>query len=195
MHLIRVIPCGLLAEKYDALEIGATSVYEAIEGWSRQVCPSGRIPHLIEVVDFGTEESLRASTDVTEIYLYPAMYGGGGLGRFMGIIIGAAMIAGAIIATGGVGAVFTSTIATSIFISGATMMVMGVIGLFMPAPSLSKSEDPEASKYIGSGGNSTKIGTHIPMGGGRMMVGGHFLSVQVNAQELVYGAFPSTPPA
>lgn len=199
MHLIEVIPCGSLADQYEPLTIGADTAAEAIEGWSRQVCPVGRIPQLIEVVDFETEAQLRDTTEATKLYLYPAMYGGGGLGRYVGIIVGAAMIAGAIIATGGgAAAIFAGTanaFASSVFISGALMMVMGAINLFLPAPSLSKESDPEASKYIGSGDNSTKIGTHIPMGGGRMMVGGHFLSVQVNAQELVYGQFPSSPAA
>lgn len=199
MQLIKVIPCGSLADKYPTIEIGATSAYEAIEGWSRQVCPTGRIPQLMEAVDFETEALLRGPTDKTEIYLYPAMYGGGGAMKFIGIIVGAAMVVGAIVATGGgAAAIFAgaaNSFATSIFIGGAMMMIMGAINLFLPAPSLSKEEDPEASKYIGSGQNTTKIGTPIPMGGGRMMVGGHYLSVQVNAQGLVYGKFPDTPPA
>lgn len=199
MQLIKVIPCGSLADKYPAMEIGATSAFEAIEGWSRQVCPVGRMPELMEALGFETEALLRGPTDKTEIHIYPAMYGGGGAMKFIGIIIGAAMMVGAVVFTaGGAAAILAGTanmFATSIFIGGAMMMVMGVINLFMPQPSLSKEADPEASKYIGSGQNTTKIGTHIPMGGGRMLVGGHYLSVQVNAQELVYGKFPDTPPA
>lgn len=193
MQLIEVVPMGILAQKYQAIKIGAESVAEAIEGWSRQVCPAGRIPELIEVLDFDTEEKLRAQTQVEKVYLYPAMYGGGGLARFTGIILGAALIAAAFVVApaAGIGA---SKLASALLVGGITTMIMGVVNLFMPQPSLSRSQDPEASKYIGSGVNTTQVGTPIGIGGGRMMIGGHLLSVQVNAQDLVYGEYPDVPP-
>jgi predicted phage tail protein len=190
MQLIKVIPCGSLADKYPVMEIGAATAAEAIEGWSKQICPNGMIPELIEVLDFESEHQLKNRTEVTEIKLYPAMYGAGGMAKFMGIIIGAAMIAAALLIPG-----LNAVVVTSLIVSGATAMAMGVINLFLPAPSLSKEEDPEASKYVGSGRNTTKIGTPIPIAGGRMLAGGHFMSVQVNATELVYGRMPDTPPA
>ena len=59
--------------------------------------------------------------------------------------------------------------------------------------SISKTKDPDPSKYIGTGKNTTAIGTPIGFGGGRMRIGGQFLSVQVNAVDIVYGTFPVTP--
>lgn len=184
MHLIEVVPCGPLAGRFPSLKIAATTAAEAIEGWSRQVS-QGRIPTVMQALGFETEEQLREPTRVRKLKLYPAMFGGGGFGR---ILLGAAMI-GVGFLTGGLG----TAIGASLIVSGSVTAIMGVVSLFMKAPTLSKEQDPEASKYLGVGRNTTKIGTPIGIGGGRMMLGGHYLSLSVNSSDLVYGRFPETP--
>lgn len=182
MHLIEVIPSGPLASRFPKMKIAADTAAEAIEGWSRQAS-SSRIDTIMEAVGFETEDKLRAPTEVRKIYLYPAMFGGGG--KFGQILLGAVLVVAGVVIGGPVG--------TALIVSGITTAVMGVFSLFMKAPSLSKEEDPEASKYIGTGRNTTAIGTIIGMGGGRMLAGGQFLSLQVNSSDLVYGSFPATP--
>lgn len=182
MQLIEVVPSGPLARFYPSLVIGASSVAEAIEGWSRQV--SHRvIKTVMEVPGFATEEKLREKTEVTRIELWPAMFGGSGFGR---ILLGAAMIGLSFLP--GIG----QALQTALILGGIGNVVGGVMSLFMKAPSISKEEDPEASKYIGGGQNTTAIGTPIPIAGGRILIGGHTMSLQVNSNELVYGTFPST---
>lgn len=186
--MIEIIPCGPLAKKYPSIKIAAHSAADAIEGWSQQVSGGHRMKDIVEAVDFDTEEKLRAPTEVSQVKLYPTMFGGGG--KFLGIIIGAVQVVAGIILLANPA---TAMLGMALIVSGATMMAMGVINLFMPSPSISKEEDPEASKYIGNGRNTTAIGTVIGIGAGRMLIGGQFMSVQVNSLDMVYGSFPATP--
>lgn len=185
MQLIRVIPHGYLATLYQAGEIAAETAAEAIEGWSRQVGVVGR--PLCEVLDFDTDVKLVAKTEVAELHLVPAMFGGGGgIGK---ILIGSVLIAAGVLLTPVVG----PTVGGAMIAAGIGMVIGGAMQLFMKSPSLSKEEDPEASKYIGTGRNTTGIGTIIGIGGGRTMIGGHYLSLQVNSSEMVFGSFPTNP--
>lgn len=183
---MKVILHGVLRERFPDCEIVGDTVAEVIEGWSRQ-CGMSDIPMdvrpVIEVVDFDTPESLNEKTEVTEIHLVPSMFGGkGGLGQ---ILIGAALIG---LSFTGVGA----TLAAGLMAAGIGMAIGGVLSIFMKAPSVSASDDPDPSKYLGSKGNSTQIGTLIPKGYGRMKLGGQYLSLQVNSQDMVFGTFPAS---
>jgi len=187
LHLIEVIPCGPLARRFKPIKIMASTAGEAITGWSKQ-CGMADIPlnqrPVLEVDRFPDAESLNRPTNVRKIRLYPKLVGGGAVGK---IILGAALIAVAIWNPG-----LGATLAGSLGGAGVGMVLGGVMQLFMKAPSADKSEDPDPSKYIGGGANTVKVGTPIGMGGGRIMVGGQIMSVQVNSSELVYGAFPNT---
>jgi len=66
------------------------------------------------------------------------------------------------------------------------------MSMFMKAPSVSASDDPDPSKYLGSKGNTTAIGTLIPKGYGRFPVSGQYMSLQVNSQDMVFGSFPAS---
>lgn len=184
---MKIILHGILAEKIGReFEIKTNRVADALEGLSRQVDWPRDIT--VDVIGFDTEEKLRAETDVTEIHVTPAMFGGGG--KWGQIILGAVVAAvGAAVfffVPGG------QSIGISLMISGGTMMLAGVIQLFMKAPTVDKSEDPPASKFLGNSKNTTAIGTLITMAWGRVKLGGHWLSVQVNSNDLVNTSFPAT---
>lgn len=177
---------GTLKERFGSqFEIQARTVSEAIEGLSRQL-PEWPRDLLIDVPGFETETQLRENTDAKEIHLVPSMFGGGG--KFGAIILGAALIVAAV-AIPGIGA----ALKTALIINGAITMAMGVIGLFMKAPSISKSNDPAASKYLGVDKNTAEIGTLIPSAWGEIKLYGHWVSLQSDADKLVHGVFPTTP--
>lgn len=186
MHLIKVIPHGAYAKLFPAISIGATTAAEAIEGWSRQVGMKLADNRVMEAVGFDTVQSLYSPTTVTELHLLPAMSGGGG---FFKIVIGAALIVGGIFVSAIPG---LQALGIGMISAGIGLVIGGIMQLFMKSP---KADDdgPEASKYIGAGQNTTAIGTPIPFGGGRMLIGGHYLSLQVNSSELVMGSFPEQP--
>lgn len=184
MKLVRIVPHGSLA-KHGSMAISASTAAEAIEGWSRQ-CDFGHIRPVIEVDGFDTDEQLLLPIETEELHIFPAMVGGGG--NLVKMVIGTVLIV--------VGVLLIPTnpaLAGALIGAGIGMFISGVMGLFMPSPKMDKPEDQPNSKYIGAGRNTTAIGTLIPMGGGRMLVGGQFLSVQVNEADMLLGKFPATP--
>jgi predicted phage tail protein len=171
--------------------IEAENVAEAIDGWSRQV---GFYDHLLvqerpvaRIVDFDTPKALLEATEQKVIHLVPAMMGGGG--NFGKILIGAALIAVALTNPFSAGVLVTSALLSA----GIGMTLGGVMGLFMKAPSISKSNDPDASKYLGLSNNTTEIGTPIAFRIGRVPVSGHVLALNVDSSDMVSGTFPTSP--
>lgn len=191
MKLIEVTPLGPLASRFPAIKIAANNVAEAIEGWSRQ-CGMEQIPlhrrPVIEAVGYTDRTSLLKDVEADRVELLPAVMGGGSFGR---ILLGAALIASTFILPG-LNIALSSALKGALLATGVGMVAGGVLSFFMKAPGLSNEQNPDASKYIGNGKNSVAIGTPIGIGGGRMLVGGQLMSVNVNATDLVYGAFPGS---
>jgi predicted phage tail protein len=198
--LVKVIPHGSLKGRYPEMEIDGATAAEVIEGWSRQTdmadMPIDKRP-LIEVADFSSQGLLfdRLPEGTTELHVAPAMFGGGGgVGR---VILGAAVAVVGIVMVALPGAGLTQMIGIDLIITGVGIAMGGVMQMMMRSPKMDSksSNDDEGSKYINGATNSTAIGTRIGYGGGRMRVGGQFLSLQVNSSDMVYGQFPSTVPA
>lgn len=190
---MKIILHGTLAEQFGREHEIITRVpADAIEGLSRQL-PEWPRDLLIDVIGFGTDELLKSETDATEIHLVPAMHGGGGVGK---IILGVALIAAAIFLPAAfVGATLVAgmTVGAAMFTVGVMLVLMGVSQLFMKAPTIDKTDDPPASKYLGINKNTASIGTIIPYAYGRMKIAGHWLSIQVNSSSLVTTSFPVNP--
>jgi predicted phage tail protein len=185
---MKIILHGVLADRFGhEFEIQTDVPADAIEGLSRQL-PDWPRELRIDVLDFDTEEKLRAPTDAAEIHLVPSMYGGGG--KFGQIILGAALIGAAFIP--GLGQIAGVAVSSILFSAGASMALTGISQLFMKAPTVDKSSDPPASKYLGNNKNTTVIGTLITMAWGRIKLTGHWLSVQVDSNDLVTTSFPVT---
>ena len=182
----------------DFVELSGDTVYELVSGVSANfkavLQPAPGKPKLVcKVRGFDTEESLHRTLtdDETEIHLYPTLLGGGGNGGLMKIIIGAIMIAVvafAIIATGGFAALAAGSIAltafgSSLLLTGITMVIGGLMELLAPQPKMdmSSANDIESSKYLGSQGNTVKIGTCIPIIFGEHLAFGHYISFNVDA--------------
>lgn len=180
---MRLIFHGLLRQRFgESFDMVADTVASAIEGFSRQTDWPSDV--LIEVVGFDTDEKLK--TYVDEVHLMPAMCGGGG--KFGQIILGAALIAGALLIPG-----IGHALAISLIVSGGLMIVQGVMGLFLKSPSLKSANDPEASKYLPVNKNTTAVGTPITMAWGRIDLAGQWLSLQSDSTNLSYGVFPANP--
>lgn len=168
----------------------ASTVREAVEGFSRQAddWPDIRIV----IPGYDTVEDFERGAE--EIDLMPAMQGGGG--KFGTILIGAAMI-GAAFLTGGAsivaGSLVTQGLGAALLVSGGVMILNGVIGLFMKAPTFHTEQDPEASKYVSINKNTTKVGTPVTIAYGRINLGGHWLSLQSDSNNLSHGSFPVNP--
>lgn len=178
-YLKELFPDGRLA-------VEATSAAEAIAsldghpGFSRE---AGDF-HSITLPAFQSRDAIFESTTEQEIHVLPALEGEGGKGAILQIIIGAALIyfsaglATGLVAAGMAGSV--GSISASIAMSGAMMVLGGILQLLMPQPSISKDDTPR-SNYLPANKNTVAIGTPIPLLVGRRRVYGHFLSFDIDA--------------
>jgi predicted phage tail protein len=162
----------------------ASSIKEAVEGFSRQVDWPKDLR--VDIVGYRDEHKLLTERP-DEINIMPSLHGGGG--KFGQIIMGAVVVA--------IGAVvfftLSPTVGISLMISGGMMMAQGVVGLFFKSPKMDKSVDPEDSKYLGINRNTTAARTPITMAWGRVNLYPHWLSLQSDSNQLSHGAFPVTP--
>lgn len=187
---MKIILHGLLAERFGREHEIMTSVpADAIEGLSRQLEGWPR-DLAVSVLDFGTEAALRTPTDTQELHIMPSMHGGGGVGKIIVgtvlIVIGVALV------------VFSSgtlaMIGVNLIITGAAIALGGVAELLMKAPTVDNGgpADPPASRYFAINKNTTAVGTLIIMAYGRILLAGHWLSLQVNSSDMVTTNFPNT---
>lgn len=183
---MKIIFHGRIADTFGReFEIQSNVPAEALEGLIRQL-PGWDRGLVVDVLGFDTEEALRAPTDLNEIHVMPSMFGGGGVGK---IIIGAVLIVAGIVAMTIPGG---QAIGMGLISFGASLALAGVTELMMKAPSVDKSSDPPASKYLGINKNTAAIGTLIIMAWGRIKLSGHWLSLQSDSSDLVTASFPAT---
>jgi len=185
---MRIIFHGELRRRYgEHYDMMSNTVADAMDGLSRQL-PEWPRNMRISAVGFDSHEKLTQPTTDKVVHIMPAMAGGGG--KFGTIIMGAVTFA--------VGAALffvpgMQAIGVSLMVSGGLMMVQGVIQLFMKAPSLSKNNDPEGSKYLAINRNTTAVGTPITLAWGKIDLAGHWVSLQSDSNNLAFGSFPASP--
>lgn len=186
---MRLVFHGKLRDLYgESVDMVTNVPANAIEGFFSQQ-PEHPRDMLIEAVGYNTDLLLHAETDAEEVHLIPAMFGGGG--NFGKILLGGALIAGAIFIPG-VGAALGGFLKSTMIAMGASMALQGVMGLFFKSPVNSKEGDPEPSRYLGTNQNTTAQGTPITIACGRINIAGHWLSLQSDADKLVTGTFPES---
>jgi predicted phage tail protein len=182
---MQLILHGVLAERYGrTFDMKCSSVADAVNGIARQVDDWPRDMRVV-AVGFDTPGKLLGDTDEKVVHIMPALAGGGG--KYGGIILGAVTFAVgfAMVFTG-----FGAHIGISLMVSGAMMMVQGVIQLFLKSPELNKN-DNEGSKYLPVNRNTIAVGTPITMAWGTIDLAGHWLSLQSDSSNLSHGVFPA----
>lgn len=76
---------------------------------------------------------------------------------------------------------------------GTSMIISGVMQALSPSPKVTaNTSDPEASKYLGAPGNTTSLGTYIPIGYGKYKVSGHYISYNISTKEFAYKGVEET---
>lgn len=172
---------GKFAAYHDGpIEIVAANVWDAVEAVTTQI--RGFLPdpvggrQTIQVAGFSTLEDLKRNDKTTEdIHIFPALIFGkdGGL---IQTIIGVTLIV--------VGTFLPGPWSPYLIMTGISMVVGGVMQMLSPQPQVSSgNEDAVRSKYLPSGQNTVAIGTPIPLLYGKFRIGGHIMSLNIDATD------------
>lgn len=199
--LVKIIFHGALKKICpDVYEADASTPAEAIRGITNQfrnklIRKDGQ-RFVCSVKECPKDVDLNSCIRTEELNIYPSFYASGGGGNKPGMIqtvIGSVLIVvGAALwyFTGGTAA----AIGTWMMKVGAAMVLTGAATmLFGPnVDTANSSENPESSKAFGNSGNTTKIGTRIPIGYGKYKVAGQYLSINTSAITTKGGAAVTT---
>ena len=174
--LQQYVPPGI-----EDIDFAVNTVKECIEAVTSQIPALRTLPRkVVQVLGVNNEHDL-LRTDMDVVHIVPAFVGGkrGGLVQ---IVIGGLLIAASFLPG------LTPFVATFLFNAGVALALGGLAALLAPKPSStnpSSATNPEGSKYLGARGNTTRIGTRIPLAYGRQRLYGHILSYNVTAADVV----------
>lgn len=146
----------------------------------------------IRVKGYETKESLFAPIYTDELHIYPIFRTAKSkwvtIGIGIALIVAAPYASAALAGTafGGLTVYGSTTVASAVggamFWTGVSLTATGVLSLFMSQPKLNTSlEETTNSKYLGTGQNTTKVGTRIPFGYGLYKVAGHYISYNISS--------------
>lgn len=156
----------------EGLELEADTVMEAVNGMARMlnIKPNAITGKLtVKVVGFETLDSLMLPSTQEELHIVPNL-SGSGIFDFVKIVVGAVLIAVALI-------VPMDPLTKAFLINlGATLIIGGVINLLFPV----KQADTDQN-YLGAPGNTTAIGTRISLIFGEVQVYGQILSYNIDS--------------
>lgn len=148
------------------LTVVANNAYEAMNAMARML---GIRPHPIrgrqafKISGYDTPDSLfEEFSEPVDLHVIPAFGGSGGLFR---VIIGAVLVVVGVL-----------TGQPWLIALGAQMFIGGLINLLFPAHT-----ETQTNKYLGAPGNTTQIGTPIPLLFGRAAAAGQYLSYNIDA--------------
>ena len=163
------------------IDFAVNTVKECIEAVTSQIPAFTTLPRkVVQVMGVNNEHDL-LRTDMDVVHIMPAFVGGkrGGLVQ---IVIGGLLIAASFLIPG-----LAPFAVTFLFNAGVALALGGLATLLAPKPSStnpSSATNPEGSKYLGARGNTTRIGTRIPLAYGRQRMYGHILSYNVTSVDV-----------
>lgn len=169
----------------DVYEVDASTPAEAIRGVTNQfrdklIRKDGH-RFVCSVKECSNEMQLNSCINTEEINIFPAFCASGGSGANMvQMIVGAVLVVVGVLLT-----VFTGgslAIAGSVMWKiGLSMMLTAGVNMLFGIDTAKDSDNPDSSRTFGNNGNTTKIGTRIPIGYGLYKVAGQYLSVNTQA--------------
>lgn len=126
----------------------------------------------------------------SDVLTVTPVHGGAGGGSARQIVIGALLIGFALIAPGitieGVALLAEGSILPSLaFNLGVSLVLGGILQHMSKAPKADPVSGDKRSRFLGSTQNTVASGTRIPLAYGRVKLGGHFLSFDVDAEDYV----------
>lgn len=135
--------------------------------------------HFVRVSGLGCYADLDADLRTSSFSVTPVMGGAGGGGGRQ-ILIGALLIG---LAFAMPGALATSKFAMFLANMGASMVLGGLMASMNRAPKADPISGDKRSRFISGSKNTVDAGTPIPLIYGKMKVGGHYLSFDIDAED------------
>lgn len=190
----KIILHGHLKSLYSLpIEVEADTVAEAMKALAHipELQPANGEPWPVTIRGVNTEIALFSDYPHEEIHVYPRLDGGGGRGGLLQIILGVTLIALAFTGVFASGALLGGLGLSkgTVAIAGALMALGGITQMLMPVPGSDKQT--EGSLYLGSSVNTVRIGTTIPKLYGTRLIGGHYLSFDVDAKDIALTGDPN----
>ena len=122
----------------------------------------------------------------SDVLTVTPVHGGAGGGSARQIVIGALLIGFALIAPFGLTALADGGLLTGLaFNLGVSLVLGGILQHMSKAPKADPVSGDKRSRFLGSTQNTVASGTRIPLAYGRVKLGGHFLSFDVDAEDYV----------
>lgn len=133
----------------------------------------------IEALD---EKTMLMHKEAQEIHFVPTVYGAG---KFMGAIVGAAMVVvGALMWWNPLGwGAWAVTIGQGLVVAGAGMLVSTVVTAIMGRVKNNSNDDDQTSYYFNGAQNTTRQGVPVPLIFGRCKVGSAVISSSINVSD------------
>jgi predicted phage tail protein len=171
----------------EPITVDCESVIQGLEMITRQMpqfAPNpvtGRLK--LRVKDhMDVEELLDKNSTSTELHVCPDVSFGKNQG-FIQIALSAVLITASLVigmfnpAAGG----FMAKLSVALLAAGIGMGIGGIMSFLTPQPKLGEAEEETKSRYLPQTQNTVAIGTRIPILYGTHRVGGHILSLNVDA--------------
>ena len=132
----------------------------------------------IEALD---EKTMLMHKEPQEIHFVPTVYGAG---KFMGVIIGAAMfVVGAVLWAPMFGAL-APAFGQALMVAGAGMLISSIVTAIMGrVKSNNNNDDDQTSYYFNGAQNTTRQGVPVPLIFGRCKVGSAVISSSINVSD------------
>lgn len=122
----------------------------------------------------------------SDVLTVTPVHGGAGGGSARQIVIGALLIGFALINPFGLTALADGGLLTGLaFNLGVSLVLGGILQHMSKAPKADPVSGDKRSRFLGSTQNTVASGTRIPLAYGRVKLGGHFLSFDVDAEDYV----------
>ena len=137
----------------------------------------------IEALD---EKTMLMHKEAQETPFVPTVYGAG---KFMGAIVGAAMVVvGAVLCAPMFGAL-APAFGQALVVAGAGMLISSIVTAIMGRVKNNNNDDDQTSYYFNGAQNTTRQGVPVPLTFGRCKVGSAVISSSINVTE--QGAIPT----
>ena len=187
---VKIIPHGVLRQTWPLdYECEAATPSEALTALTvmhKLTPPTGSRFWQVRLMGYDTVPAINSPLQSAELHIVPDFSGGGGVVK---IIVGAVLIVAAIFLAPYALGPITAALIGALAGTGISLVLGGVLELLTPSPKTATAAgSTPGSNYLSVPKNTVANNTRIPIGFGRFLVYGQFLSVNIQSDLLTTAA-------